>query len=411
MALRYPPHKQQNVFQFVNENTINIGDGDTVPYNNRTLQKINLSGNGTFFLESAGDDGAVLILIIETVTGSTRLENDTNIILKDRAWLPVDPGEAISFIWNNTLSAWCECWRTQTYDTFTGLFVKNETGVSIAKARAVRIVGGTGNNPLIDLADASSEATSAETIGLTLNEIPHNGFGYVVINGLIDGLNTNSVPNAGDTVYLSTSGTFTATKPVAPTHTVVLGNVVKKSATVGSIEVNVMNGWELDELHNVQIDVSLPVGTGSLLWRDSDNLWKNTDPSDIYVNGNDGRLSIGNSSPSYPLQVNGTAYFEQLVVYKPSTRSLTIDNIVIDPNNSSYIQILSTSATPSQRTFTLSNGLVAGQLLIITITVNAAELQDTGNVRLAGTWTAGVNDSITLIWSGSAWIETSRSNN
>ena len=75
------------------------------------------------------------------------------------------------------------------------------------------------------------------------------------------------------------------------------------------------------------------------------------------------------------------------------------------------IVLTSTSGTATSRTFTLSSGLQNGQILQILLTSNAAELADSGNCNLASTYALGVSDTITLIWNGSTWYETSRSNN
>jgi hypothetical protein len=49
--------------------------------------------------------------------------------------------------------------------------------------------------------------------------------------------------------------------------------------------------------------------------------------------------------------------------------------------------------------------------LVILLSLNSAELADSGNCALASTFAMNVNDTITLIWNGSSWYETSRSVN
>jgi hypothetical protein len=92
--------------------------------------------------------------------------------------------------------------------------------------------------------------------------------------------------------------------------------------------------------------------------------------------------------------------------------SLTADDQVVTVINS-RIEISSNSATPTDRTFTISNGTSDGQLLFIyNGSTNQAELADSGNVRLAGTMTFnGIDDSIMLLWNSSKWLEISRSDN
>jgi hypothetical protein len=101
---------------------------------------------------------------------------------------------------------------------------------------------------------------------------------FVVTEGLIAGLNT-STANAGDPVWLGTGGNLIfglLNKPVAPAHLVYLGVVTRVQQNNGEIFVNVQNGFELHELHDVLI--SSP-STGQLIRRDSDGLWKNWTPN------------------------------------------------------------------------------------------------------------------------------------
>jgi hypothetical protein len=69
---------------------------------------------------------------------------------------------------------------------------KNSTGVTIAKTKVVYISGATGQKPNITLADASLEATSSKTIGITRESIANNADGYVITHGTIHNINTAS---------------------------------------------------------------------------------------------------------------------------------------------------------------------------------------------------------------------------
>jgi hypothetical protein len=175
----------------------------------------------------------------------------------------------------------------------------NKTGVQIDKGKVVYINGGQGNRPTITLADNSSDATSARTFGVVAEDIPNNNSGYVVSSGLVYGLNTNAY-TAGTLLYLGTSGNMTSTKPQAPTHMVYVAKVVTQSSTVGVIHVAVMNGLELNELHDVQI--TTPVSDKSVIaWESSSNLWKNISTSTLKTNldlsgTNTGDVTVTDSS-------------------------------------------------------------------------------------------------------------------
>lgn len=125
----------------------------------------------------------------------------------------------------------------------------------------------------------------------------------------------------------------------------------------------------------------------------------------VRINSN-GNVGVATNSPNTSLDVNGG-----LTTRPGSTVSLTADNQAVTVGNSSFIVLSSNNATSTNRTFTLSNGLQNGQVLTILLTTNNAELADSGNCALASTFAMNSNDTISLIWNGSTWYETSRSVN
>lgn len=150
--------------------------------------------------------------------------------------------------------------------------VKNNTGVSIPAGSPVYVSGASGAVAQITLADADAEATSSKTIGLTKTVIANGATGYVVIEGRLNNVNTSAFV-AGDALYLSagTPGTMTTTRPRAPNHGVFLGYVIKVDASTGIISVHAQNGYELQELHNV--DSTLLADNDVLVWDTATNLW------------------------------------------------------------------------------------------------------------------------------------------
>lgn len=159
--------------------------------------------------------------------------------------------------------------------------VKNDSGGAYVGGEAVYISGSNGVNLLTNLANASTEATSAATIGIVAEAIASNQHGFVTTFGLVRNINTNHLVE-GAPVWLSTvAGQTTATRPSAPNHGVLLGFCLRKSATVGAIFARVDNGWELDELHNVLIS---SVAAGDVLVRNVGNtLWENKAQSTLSV--------------------------------------------------------------------------------------------------------------------------------
>lgn len=198
------------------------------------------------------------------------------------------------------------------------VYAKNTTGSSLTKGQAVYINGALGSNPTLSLAIASGESTSSKTLGLLKQNLAINEFGYVVSEGILDGIDTDAATADGDPMWLSptVSGGIiygSANKPLAPNHLVFLGYVLRKQQNNGRVYVKVQNGYELEELHNV---ATTGVTNGQFLqYNSSSGLWTPT--------------SSGNFST---LQVNGTG-----VSLSGHTHvSSNITNFNIDVNTKSY---------------------------------------------------------------------------
>lgn len=182
--------------------------------------------------------------------------------------------------------------------------VKNTTGSTLTKGTAVYISGATGDNALVAKAQANSEMTSSKTFGLLAANIPNDGFGAVITEGTLYGVDT-SAASAGDPVWLSpsTAGGLVfglANRPVAPNHAVYLGIVLRAHAVNGSIFVKVQNGYELDELHDVLI--TTPADKQVLQYESSSQLWKNKTAS--------GGVRVSESEPEDTISGDGWFYSE-----------------------------------------------------------------------------------------------------
>jgi ribosomal protein L35AE/L33A len=152
--------------------------------------------------------------------------------------------------------------------------VRNQTGATLTKGTIVYINGGSGNKPTVTKALATSDATSAQTYGVLQADIANNKNGYVVVIGSLEGLNTSAYA-PGTQLYLSSTvaGTWTSTKQLAPAHLVYVGIVVRQHVNQGVVEVKIQNGYELDEIHDVQI--LSPVTGDTLIYDSTSGLWKN----------------------------------------------------------------------------------------------------------------------------------------
>ena len=150
--------------------------------------------------------------------------------------------------------------------------VRNQTGTTIPKGTPVYQLGSSGIVMTVAPADASTEATASQTLGITQEAIANNTNGYVVAVGLLDGINTSALTE-GQIVWLSeTAGQLTTTRPTQPAHGVVCGYCVKQGGGAsGILYVKVDNGLELAELHDVLLTGAV---TGNVLALFADGLWK-----------------------------------------------------------------------------------------------------------------------------------------
>jgi len=114
----------------------------------------------------------------------------------------------------------------------------------------------------------------------------------------------------------------------------------------------------------------------------------------------------------YDIVVGGAYNAPAAETVKPTTVSLTADNQSVSTSATSLIYLSSDNAVAANRTFTLTAGQ-NGQRLVLLCVANACELLDSGTANLSATWTAGVADTLSLIYSTTtaSWCELSRSNN
>ncbi len=149
-----------------------------------------------------------------------------------------------------------------------------KAGVALTKGQAVYVTSADGTNMIVGKASNASEATSSKTMGLIESNLSNNGIGNVITEGLLAGLDTTGATNAGDPVWLGVDGNLIyglANKPYAPAHLVFIGIVTRINANNGEIFVKVQNGFELREIHDVDLITTTPInghilGYNGTLW-------------------------------------------------------------------------------------------------------------------------------------------------
>jgi len=210
--------------------------------------------------------------------------------------------------------------------------VRNTTGATLTKGTAVYISGATGQIPTVSKALATSDATSAQTLGLMTADLANNSNGYVTVIGLISNIDTSAYTD-GAQLYLSgtTAGTLTATKQYAPIHLVYMAVVEHAHPTQGKLFVKVQNGYELDEIHNVSAQT--PTTGQTIVWNSATSLWEqNTVSLTAGVNG------------TLPVANGGTGV----------TTSTGSGNVVLSTSPTLVTPVL---GTPTSATLTNATGL------------------------------------------------------
>ena len=194
--------------------------------------------------------------------------------------------------------------------------VRNDSGVTLSKGTVVYTSGANGTHILVKPALATADQTSAQVVGFLEVTLAPNADGYAISEGLLSDLDTSAAGAEGDPIWLS--GTVAggvvygfANEPYAPTHLVYLGVVTRKNPTNGQVFIRISNGWELDELHNVNINHATALNNKDILQYDSaTSLWKNTPLSvttDNIVDGTIVNSDINTSAAIASTKISGTA--------------------------------------------------------------------------------------------------------
>lgn len=273
-----------------------LGKNALVPDSERSLVSATWDKNGRLLLQF--DDGQKIVtdpvpvsenieqyvsISANTTSTGADLSNVSSIQFDTNAGVAVGVGE---LAWNNTDGTLDLGLKGGNVTLQLGqellTHVYNNTANDFSDLQVLRITGSQGQRLTGDLAQANSAASSNNTYAVVTEPILKNKVGFATTHGLVRGVDTSAFPE-GAALYLSPTiaGAITSNKPSAPNYALMIGWCVRSHAVQGSIYVNVQNGFELEELHNVQI--TNPQQDQVLAYNASTNIWENKAQQAIYT--------------------------------------------------------------------------------------------------------------------------------
>lgn len=140
--------------------------------------------------------------------------------------------------------------------------VYNNTGSTISKGKPLYFSGNYAPGgdilavPTVGLADAT-DVNAYNAQGLAAGDIPNNSYGYIIISGQIDGLDTSAL-NAGTNFFVGLGPGLTQNaSPLYPNFPMCLGWVVNSDSSDGVLLVNQQN----HSVNSFRVRTSAHIGT------------------------------------------------------------------------------------------------------------------------------------------------------
>ena len=258
-----------------NFSNINAATLPTGGSNNQVLAKTSATDYATGWV-TLTDTNTTYAISAETATSGANLRLTGSDATTDNVNIVGGAGVTITRTDANTITI--DAAGTDPIAETLRTLVYNADSVTLTKGTPVYVFGAQGQNISVKRANNTGDATSAQTLGLVQADITAGAEGYVVTFGEIENINTAGYTEGAGFYLGATAGTITFTKPYAPNHLVYLGFVEKANASSGRVFVKVQNGYELDEIHNVNINRNTVIaGNQYLKYNSSNTLWENAD--------------------------------------------------------------------------------------------------------------------------------------
>jgi hypothetical protein len=254
--------------------------------------------NNEIVLSATGD-----LTGIDSIIGPDYIAFDTSPEVE-----PADPG---SLWWNpdaETLSVQLDSAVTLQIGQEHVVRVKNNSAsVAIPEMRVVMFAGATGDTVEVTPALSTASYEPELLLGVTTEQIPADGFGFVTQFGFVNKVDTSDW-ELGDLLYSDPAnpGQLTNVKPSAPNWNFPVAAVTRVHASTGKILVRAIPGKHLHDLVDVAIDS--PLDNEVLAYDLASGTWKNQTSVEagLLDTSATAQTKIGDLTIEGNLTVNGT---------------------------------------------------------------------------------------------------------
>lgn len=176
--------------------------------------------------------------------------------------------------------------------------VYNNTGSTITKGQPLYFSGnynpggGEVAVPTVGLADAT-DVNAYNAQGLAAGDIPNNSYGYCLISGQLDGVNTSGLSSSTNFFVGLTPGAVQNASPTYPNYPMCLGWVVRADSADGVLLVNQQN----HSVNSFRVRTSAHIGDdltveGNLIVNGTQTI---TSTENVQIGGNIQYLNAGNT--------------------------------------------------------------------------------------------------------------------
>jgi hypothetical protein len=165
--------------------------------------------------------------------------------------------------------------------------VRNVSGITLPVGTPVRVVGATGENPNVEVANATSNGVPDRfdngkniVFGITTQSINNNASGEVLYKGTLKEYNTTAF-EVGDFLFVASTGTtLTTTPPQSPAYQICVGLVTKK-AVDGEVCVNVVEPIHLNDITGINLSRATLADKQAIVFNGSEFVNRELDKTDV----------------------------------------------------------------------------------------------------------------------------------